>query len=269
MNITSNLTNVIVFSAGEISFIAIAAVSLFTSLLNVVVFAHPNLKDPTYKFLLVTSLLDIVYLVLAVFAYVYLKCCGETHAICGAPHQRTSQYMYILLMNYVTSCLAIYSVCTEIFLTVQRLNMIRKVRFLADLKIAKVGPFIGFFSIVFYLPVWLLEEVKPIGTVFYVDLNQSYTEYGIVRTPFGETEFGKSLWHVMSGFRMFLTVTVLTVLNVITIVSFRSFLAKKSKIVSSKASNFFLFFHFTITSELALSHQLLKRLRSFKEVKVF
>jgi hypothetical protein len=232
MNITSSMS--IVFTAGEISFITIAALSLFTSSFNVAVFAHPALRDPTYKFLLVTSILDMVYLVLAVFAYVYMKCCGQSPVMCGSSHQYTSQYAFVLLMDYFTSCLAVYSVCTEIFLTVQRLYMIRKIRYLADLTIVKVGPAIAFVSLVFYAPVWFLEEVRTIGVVLYVPENRTYTAYGIEKTKFGQTRLGESFWYVMSGMRMFLAVIVLTVLNVITIVSFRSFLVKKSKIVSSK-----------------------------------
>jgi hypothetical protein len=239
INITNYTVPAVVFTAGEISFISIASVSMLTSLVNVAVFAHPDLKDPTYKFLLVTSVLDIAYLVMAVFSYVYLKCCGDMPCLCGSDHQYKSQFLYILLLDYFTSSLAINSICTEIFLTVQRAYMIRKIGNLATLTVVKVGPVIGVISLVYYLPVWFLEKVVTTGNVYWFN-GQAYTEYAIKATDFGSTQFGMSIWYIMSTLRIFLATFVMTTLNFFTISSFRSFLARKSKIVSSKHSIFFM-----------------------------
>ena len=42
----------------EITFVVIASIAVVTSSFNVAVFANPKLKDPTYTFLLVASILD-------------------------------------------------------------------------------------------------------------------------------------------------------------------------------------------------------------------
>jgi hypothetical protein len=217
---------------GQLSYLTIGFVSIFTSLVNILVFASPNLKDKTYKFLLITSVFDVLYLMMVFFTELFQKYCSYNPLACGSSAQYASYATVIALNYYVTSCFAIYSIFSEVFLTLQRLLMLRKIKFLQNATLPLVVPLLLIASFLYYTPALFVERIVLTGNIYVYD-SKMYEEYALVPTEFA-VKYGGVMLVVLSTIRMCLVMIVLSVLNAVSIFSFKKFLANKSKIVARK-----------------------------------
>ena len=106
--------------------------SMLASLINLVVFANKNLRENhfTYNCLLCMSISDLSYSSLLIIWQYLSRFCQRSPLQCGSSAQYFSQIWSIAILDYFTSCLAIFSIFLEIFLTIQRYFLITNRKYL-------------------------------------------------------------------------------------------------------------------------------------------
>ena len=196
--------------------------SIITNIINIAVFSHSSLRDTTYNFMMVVAITDLCYCCFAFESFTLSNICGSYTFICGSYTQYIALINERIIADFLSSCLAIYSISSEIFLTVQRIFIIRNINFLKDLTVKKVGPIIASISAIYYLPTWFFYGTKESGVV-YTFKNQTYIEYVRYSTDFGKSVTGTYLGLVMQIGRIVLVLGVLLVLNIVSIIFFHKY----------------------------------------------
>jgi hypothetical protein len=199
--------------------------------ISIVVFAHPNLKDPAFKILLTVAIVDFSYMCLLLLNRVMDMYCEPMPFMCGSNAQLFAFITDQLIMNYLTSCMAIYSILCEIFLTVQRMFLIKNKFLLKNVTVRTVGPIFGITSLIYYSPYWFAYDFVTTNKV-YVYRNQTYLEWNLVANDFGNSDAGKWLLSALGIFRMLLVLVVLLVLNIVSAVVFRNHFSKRAMLLS-------------------------------------
>lgn len=215
------------YSAIQIVTIGVDAVSVLTCLVNVVVFSTLVSKDQIYKFLLIASIVDFLYLGIGVFLLVFTPMCDPTPIRCGSDSQFISKVVSIWITAFLNPTFAFYSILNEIFLSVQRLFILRKKLFMKDLKVWYVAPVLYLISVLYYMPVLLTQSVKQAGPVS--SNGMVYHAYTVALAPNAASIVGM----VQALIRALLVTVGMTGLNACTIYNFRAFIKQKSKIRSS------------------------------------
>jgi hypothetical protein len=96
-----------------------------TSLICILVLAHPRLNDPTYRYLLVISLCDLVYsLSLFLISCEFWLRRESVPRLPSKSHNYLSLLLYVAVSEYLTSSLALFNILTEAALTISRRNII-------------------------------------------------------------------------------------------------------------------------------------------------
>jgi hypothetical protein len=155
--------------------------------------------------------------------------CEPMPYMCGSNAQFAAFFIDQSLGNHITSSLALYSLLGEIFLTTQRLFLIREVKILKNVTVRTVGPILSSISFVFYLPYWFAYDFVTTGNV-YVFKNQTYVERSLALNDFGNSMTGKWLLSTLSIFRILLVIVVLFAVNVVSVFSFRNYFSKKARL---------------------------------------
>jgi hypothetical protein len=208
-------------------------------LLNILVFANPRLADPAFKILLTIAITDLLYMLLDLINLFMDIYCEPMPFMCGnggINGQYISFFLDQLLGNYLTSCLALYSILAEIFLITQRLFHITDLRGLRGLTARHVSPVIAVISLIYYLSFWFCYAFKATGQIF-VYKNHTYVEYNLELTRFGETSAGTWLLSALNIVRMALVIVVLFFLNMLSVVYFQKFLKKKSNLTGKSGKS--------------------------------
>lgn len=221
---------------------SIAIVGFLLTAINIAVFIRLRDKDPIYKFLLLASVLDLLYL--GFLAITNLFNCGTP---CASINSTLLAKLYILLIDdYLSSSIAFNNVLVEIFLSLQRLYIIMNKRFWVDERRFKsVVIALALFALAFYYPVIFLKRIIVRSSSSNEHAND--VVYAFVSTEFGKSEVGKAVPSILSGIRIFLATICLFVINAITFIMFKKHLRKKQRLVAcrptqSTSSGAFYFF---------------------------
>lgn len=211
----------------EISFIRlyiIPTVCLFgtiSNFLNIVVFVNKKMKDISFKYMILISLSDMTYLGLLLYASI-IWC--ETCSFYS--YYFTKLYEFII-DYYITSCLAILSILTEISLSVHRslilLNKCQKISFRIPLIIIIV------ISFIYYTPELFFYQI-----IYYNDCETNQIKYKIIYTKFGSMNVSKTIDITLASVRIILGVGVLTLVNVINVIIFNKKSLKPFKNLNNK-----------------------------------
>lgn len=189
---------------------------LFTVSINIIVFAELRFKDTAYKFLLLEAIVDFIYLLLlslSIFVY-----CGTP---CSAVYTSIWGKLYNLAIDdYLTSGLAINNILIEIVLSLQRLFIITNKPWLSDISFLKTSLVIGVVSLLFYLPLLILNKIVQIGP----------NEYSLVAAS-GHV-LDSVIPTLISSLRLFLATVGLFSINLVTFVHFKRHMKRKSKLLS-------------------------------------
>jgi hypothetical protein len=209
-------------------------------ILNISILASPKLKDPLYKYIMLIACTDLLYFLLIIINNVLDVQCQPVPYLCRSFAQFISFLNDQFSINYLTSCLAVFSILSEIFLTTQRLFLIKNYKYLRSLTWKHVAPVIGLISLIYYSPYWFSYGMTTTGLV-YSYKGENYTEWTLDKTEFGKTQASFWLLSSLSIVRTLLVMIVLSSLNVASIIVFRAYIKKKSimKIYSSKKEAYF------------------------------
>jgi hypothetical protein len=196
------------------------------SVLNISVLAHPRLKDPLYKFLLVMSIADCLYSGSLFFLGMFAKYC-YAHSV-SATGYFIFLLLYIIISEYLTSSLAFFNIILELFLTGQRIVIISN-NVDSCLKTAKfkhVFALLASVSLAVYAPTLFMNSISA-AMVEDTSKNLVYLDYRLVKTEFSLTKTAAAYVTTMNIARMVLVTCVLFILNIIASIKFRAFLKKK------------------------------------------
>lgn len=218
----------------------IRSMGLLTSLLNMIVLVHSGLKKPIYKYLLVMSIADTLYLVSLFVQKYFSLACGRhvSSNQLGSTHCFFYMLFYILLSDYFTSCLAIFNIQMEIFLTLQRiiyLDNARLVRFFKN-SFKTVTFILSAWSLCIYSPVLFFKSIKQVDVILQ---NQTYKDFKMAKSRFGETYTASLIGKSLSLYRILLVTLVLTTLSLVTICKFRKYLNKKASLKKNSKTSYF------------------------------
>jgi hypothetical protein len=97
-----------------------------------------------------------LYMILCFLNAVIDIYCEPMPFMCGSKVQLFSFIIDQLVNNYLTSCMALYSILCEIFLTLQRIFLIRNISSLKHITVRIVGP-VFYNNIVGLLPTLLVR----------------------------------------------------------------------------------------------------------------
>jgi hypothetical protein len=213
-----------------------------TSIINIIVFLNKKLRVNTiFKVLTVMSIADFFYLGLSHIKYISkLYCASNDMFKCLSKMKQIDHIFYLIVDQYITSCLAIFNIMIEIYLTIDRLLMVCNSHWLKKIKTKIMIEVIGGIAIFYYLPVFFLWTV--VEEVYIVqETGQIASIYSQLPSPFGDSAAGKSIPITLSFIRVFNVTIVLLTLNVINIIKFRSYFAKKSNIKFKPTSKILIF----------------------------
>jgi hypothetical protein len=229
-----------VFNMASVIISASVTVPIF---INIAVFAHPNLKDPAFKILLTVSIVDFVYMIME-FIHAYLDIyCGPKPFMCGSDGQLAALAFDQYIDNYLTSCMAVYSILSEIFLTTQRLFLLQHSNFLKDVKVKIICPIMAVISLIYYTPYFFAFDFVTTDNV-YLYKNRTYVEWNLVLNEFGQSPVGSWLLSSLSILRLLLVSVVLLALNIVSVIAFRKYFSKKMHLTGKD------FFPFRINNKL-------------------
>ena len=94
--------------------ILICLLGIFANSVNIAVFVMPKMKDSSFKYMLATSISNMFYLKLTLIGF--LISCDS----CTLKSSYFTQLYLILVDDYLTSVLAIFSIITDNILSIQR-----------------------------------------------------------------------------------------------------------------------------------------------------
>lgn len=100
--------------ASNIGLPIICLFGCLTNGISIAVFLNPQMKDISFKYMLVVSMSD--FMNLALNSYTFMSFCEE----CPQNKYYSTQFHRLYLSRYLAGCFALLSVATEVFLSYQR-----------------------------------------------------------------------------------------------------------------------------------------------------
>lgn len=199
------------------------------NLICILVFIHPKLKDSTYRFMLANSVAEFCYTLICAFI-MYMYCgpmCSQNTTSLAA------QIYFVWFIEYFTSCLAIYCILIEIYISIKRYLLIINKRILERLSNGLVILVLGVISLIYYAPILFIYKIESYQVVVN---NQTQTYYTTMSSYFGQTEIGKLIPTILSSVRAILVTIVLLIINIVSSLAFKRHMEKKASMsVSSKS----------------------------------
>ena len=114
---------------------------------NITVFLNSEMKDFSFKYMLASSFADFLYLGLSTFSFIGL--CND----CALHNNFLTQVYQIWIGDYLTSCLAIFSIFVEITLSVNRYLILKNRKNIKKINHVLVIFFLFLLSLGYYLPI--------------------------------------------------------------------------------------------------------------------
>jgi hypothetical protein len=224
---------------------------VITSIINLLVFSQRIMRQkPMLQFFLAMSLSDVIYsLIFAILIPISRACMWQKENNSAEDADLKVCYiasvLFIMLSDYLASCLALFNISIEIFVTCQRVIIVSR-DLTANEKRQRLRPWaicllIFIVSLTVYSPVLLMNKVQL------VEIRNETTgavrrDYSNEKNEFGRTSGGLFIIKLVTLFRMFLVTVVLTVVNIIASIKFTAFLKRKSALKETTTGLFYLKF---------------------------
>ena len=204
---------------------AIAAFGVVTNSINTAVFLHPKMKDPTFKYLLASSISDLIYLGISLGGFDFL--CD----LCLIRRSYFELLYFYIVIEFIIRVLAIFSILIEIFLSIQRYMILKNKPYLKEKthKWLLLGLLMA--SFIYYTPLLVFKQIVPFKynnqttnstTVSRQEYNLEYNELGLSR-------IGMVIPIVLQMIRFFLGSIVNSAINLFVTFEFRKRYATKKK----------------------------------------
>lgn len=220
-----------------ISLILILLTPLFCSFgvltngLNILVLKRTNTKDTLFKYMLASSIIDLVYLLLA--TYSFIEFCSDIQCLFKTCYW--SQIYIIYIADYLTSCLALFRIFLEIFISIERYLIVLNKKYLANLPYYLVILFLFIVSLLFYLPLLFFKEITTNSNI---SMNYSM-QFAIIKNDLGLSLFGRLIPILLTFLRIFLGTIVLVVINLMSVYEFKKRFSITNSLNSKSSILFF------------------------------
>ena len=208
----------------EFIFSGLSLTGTVTSFVNTMLFFKLRLKDNVYIYYLISSIVDFSYMFIISFD-VLLNCGTPCDLLKGC---NLGKIIYtIVLDDYLTSCLAIYNLIVELFITIQRYFLISKQKSLQNQKPFNLMLLISIVSLVYYSPVLFLKKIIYSDSI----------GYQLVYTNLGNSNAGRIIPIFLSIIRLFIGSCLLLIINIFTVIKFKVYLKEKNLIKAAEFSS--------------------------------
>ena len=204
-----------------------------TNVVNILVFMSPKLKDPIYTFMLVNSIAE--FLISSFSGVGVAFTCGA--ACTGNLQTRFGQVYVKWILNYSSRVLAVYNIQNEMFISFQRLMLIKNKKFFRDTSVALILTVLFVVSVFYYLPLLFMNEIvqtySPLVHLHnstQIDLDKSSAIYVTVLTSFGSGLAGKVVTAILTIIRILFATVFLFLVNGVSAFEFRKHIIKKRNI---------------------------------------
>ena len=190
-----------IVASNKCVYFGITTLGIILNSLNITVLRSGKLKDKTFKYFMIISVADLVYM--CIFNLDSLM------KIFQLQFTYIEQLFQLCFINYFTSCLAIFVILVDLINALNRCFICRNKYYFQNLNIQKVITVFIVFSTVAYLPEILSKEI-----VF----NQNKLIYDLATSSWGNSNLYRLLIFLTWTSRMFICSFMLTVINLYTMV---------------------------------------------------
>lgn len=187
--------------------------------LNIAVFLNPKMKDPTFKYMLAISISNFFYT--GFLSYGFFIYCDT----CSLNKSYGTQVFKILINNYLSSSLAIFSNLNEIYLSIQRFFILTNKTLLQSISYKLVLLIIFIIASLYYINVLFCYDI--VAYEFIYDNTIVFTSYSTALSDYSRSDFGKIMTVTFVFFRIILSTVVLLTINTINLYHFRKRFRKK------------------------------------------
>jgi hypothetical protein len=210
--------------------LGLRCVALLTNLINLGVLIDSRLSNSTYKYLRATALADILYCLCIITIPMIILVCGmrsgQPNAMCGRSAYHSFFIVFIILDEFLSSALALFSILADIFITIQRIYLMSNSEsFVMSLRAR---------TVCFVLLMVSLSAYAP--TLFMYEVSQSQSIVKLVRSKFGQSNLGLSILSALGLARVLLSSVVLLVLNLFTVFKLKAHLREKMRLVENTST---------------------------------
>jgi hypothetical protein len=192
-------------------FLVLPAINIFgciTNLVNIAVLINPKMKDISFKYILVTCICDLLFLMLG--TYTFNTLCAD----CPLYHTYLTQFDDLFIVRYINTSLTIFIILIDIIVSLIRYSVLKNKTSLLSFNFYLVAGVLFLISFLIYSPLLFFKEIKPIQ-------RNNNTEYIQVKTPLGLSLFGTITSITVQSTRGILAMFVLTSINVLNSIEFR------------------------------------------------
>jgi hypothetical protein len=194
---------------------AICSFGCLTNCTNILVLINPKMKDISFKYILAKSLADFFYLLLC--TYIFVEYCSDYSLYTVY----FTQWYIIYIDIYLTSCLAVFIILTDISVSFIRYTILKNKPFLQSISPFKVIGFLLITSLIYYFPVLFFSSIQSTQQINNTTNTDYNNEYYVINTQVGSSLYGKITPIILSVIRIILSMFVLTGLNIMNAYEFR------------------------------------------------
>ena len=205
---------------------SICVFGFITNLTNIAVFLNPKMKDVSFKYLLAISISDFLYVCL--LSYSYIEICTE----CPFYNLYSTQFYLFYIKQYLTSCLAIFCILTDITLSLLRYLVLKNKTYLKSVNYFKIIGFIILISLIYYTPLLFFKNI--------ISINQSMNSttevidaYILKRNSLGLSLYGTVTPIILQTIRIILAMIFLFGINIMNVIEFRKRFSNRIRIHAS------------------------------------
>lgn len=185
----------------------VTPIGVLTNFINICVFLNPRLNDRRYRYMLASSVTNVLYLSLA-FSTIFTTDDFKSSL-------KYSDVVYSIVFDYTSASLAIFRIFIEVVLSFQTFCKLTNRTYLEKIPYKLILLILFITSLFFYGQIPFAYNIKSEWH------NSGYLEYQKEENLFSKSTLGTSITIIQTTIRLFLAVFVLTVLNVINLIEFK------------------------------------------------
>ena len=199
-------------------FLLIPAICIFgfiTNFVNIIVLLNPKMKDISFKYILATSISDLIYLILESYSFFVL--CSD----CILHNIYFTKFYDFIIFHYIIPCLAVFCILTDITLSLIRYSILKNKTYIQSFRYYLVISFLFLFALVFYVPQLFLYKIISVNQTNSNNTILSNNEYSVIKNSLGLSSYGKIIPIILTSLRIALAIFVLTGINILNIIEFK------------------------------------------------
>jgi hypothetical protein len=208
--------------------LSLRPIGVIKCIINILIFSRKTVlaKSSAFYYLLAMSMwIDLFYLAPLLYLNVMYTLCQSSSTQCGARTQYSSIVIYMFINELISSALALSNILVELFLTIQRLFVIKNKQFMRNWRPRYVISTILIATHIFYIPPMLRQTI--VSQEVYLANATNITEYRYIKSEFGVSQIGMLLPTIWSILRLALCGPILLIASLVSVYYFRVFLSKK------------------------------------------